>query len=124
MRLIDANEIAEKLYELHQETICTHEPFLAGKADAYWDAHGMVIEARTIDAIPIEWMKKMLEKMNHAAEPHFAFFYVLREWENTKSIEQLQAESEMRDWQKEQEDNVNETNRCRCRYQDHGENES
>lgn len=57
-----------------------------------------------VDAIPVEWMKKMLEKVNHAAEPHFAFMYVLYEWQETKSIEDQQAESEMRDWQIEMEE--------------------
>lgn len=59
----------------------------------------------TIDAIPVEWMRQKAEENSHYAEPYFAFAYVLHEWQQTKSIEELQAESEMRDWKQEQEEN-------------------
>lgn len=56
-----------------------------------------------VDAVPVEWLVDKAKETNAQAEPHFAFMYVLHEWQNRKSIEELQAESEMRDWQKEQE---------------------
>ena len=62
-----------------------------------------ITEAPTIDAIPVEWLRQMAEENSHYAEPYFAFAYVLHEWQQTKSIEELQAESEMRDWKAEQE---------------------
>jgi hypothetical protein len=63
----------------------------------------IVDDAPTIDAIPVEWLRKKAEENSHYAEPYFAFAYVLHEWQQTKSIEELQAESEMRDWKAEQE---------------------
>ena len=57
-----------------------------------------------VDAIPVEWLKAKAEENSHYAEPYFAFAYVLHEWQQTKSIEELQAESEMRDWKAEQEE--------------------
>jgi hypothetical protein len=56
-----------------------------------------------VDAVPVEWLRQMAEENSHYAEPYFAFAYVLHEWQQTKSIEELQAESEMRDWKAEQE---------------------
>ena len=56
------------------------------------------------DAVPVEWLKAKAEENSHYAEPYFAFAYVLHEWWNAKSIEEQQAESEMRDWKAEQED--------------------
>lgn len=58
-----------------------------------------------VDAIPVEWLRQKAEENSHYAEPYFAFAYVLHEWQQTKSIEELQAESEMWDWKKEQEAN-------------------
>jgi hypothetical protein len=100
MRIIDADALPNELFKKHVHDGEELEPMLY-----FEDAVKVVGNAHTIPAIPVEWMEKMLEKMNHAAEPYFAFFYVLSEWQNTKSIEEQQAESEMRDWQKEQEEN-------------------
>ena len=57
----------------------------------------------TIDAIPVEWLQGMARRTEAQAEPHFAFMYVLHEWQESKPIEVQQAESEMRDWKMEQE---------------------
>ena len=57
-----------------------------------------------VDAIPVEWLRQKAEENSYYAEPYFAFAYVLHEWQQTKSIEELQAESEMRDWKAEQEE--------------------
>ena len=58
--------------------------------------------AHTIDAIPVEWL---IEKRNsvHVWQVEGAINWLLQEWQDTKSIEELQAESEMRDYAAEQE---------------------
>lgn len=57
-----------------------------------------------VDAVPVEWLRSEARENSRYAEPYFAFAYVLHEWQQTKSIEEQQAESEMRDWKAEQED--------------------
>jgi hypothetical protein len=106
VRLIDADALKETI-EFHPTSVSVCMTVAEAKGQTEFKNRCLddIDNAPTIDAIPVEWMEKMLEKMNHAAEPHFAFFYVLNEWQNTKSIEEQQAESEMRDWQKEQEEN-------------------
>lgn len=99
MRLIDADALPNELFKKHVHDGEELVPMLY-----YDDAVKAVEDAPTIPAIPVEWLRKEMEKVNHAFEPHFAFMYVLQEWERTKSIEQLQAESEMKDWEAEQED--------------------
>lgn len=94
MRLTDANEIAEELYGLRQETRCTHEPFLAGKSDAYWDAHGMVIEARTIDAIPVAWLKKLCDSYDYNLFYSIPLKQVLKSWEIEKHLQNERKDSE------------------------------
>ena len=90
MRLIDADALKEKKVYSHER----HEKIVP-VAEIDW--------MPTIDAIPVEWLRQMAEENSHYAEPYFAFAYVLHEWQQTKSIEELQAESEMRDWKAEQE---------------------
>lgn len=102
MRPIDADALREYLDKRR-----TFEA-MDGRNKAYGkgvrDAMKDVDAAPTIDAVPVEWLRQKAEENSHYAEPYFAFAYVLHEWQQTKSIEELQAESEMRDWQKEQEE--------------------
>ena len=60
----------------------------------------------TIDAIPVEWLREMLMHTEAQAEPHFAFMYVLHEWQERKSIQEQQAQSEIQDWKKEKDDDL------------------
>lgn len=105
MRLIDSDALKEQV-ESHvvSMSVCLSMGEHYGKVTMREDCLEDITNAPTIDAIPVEWLQKMRDKMNHAFEPHFAFMYVLQEWERTKTIEELQAESEMRDWKAEQED--------------------
>lgn len=105
MKLIDADALKEQIdSHVTSMSVCLNMGEHYGMVTMKEQCIEDVSNAPTIDAIPVEWLKKMLEKVNHAAEPYFAFAYVLDEWQNTKSIEEQQAESEMRDWQKEQEE--------------------
>lgn len=61
------------------------------------------IDAPVSQVIPVEWLQDMAKRTEAQAEPHFAFMYVLHEWQESKPIEVQQAESEMRDWKMEQE---------------------
>ena len=100
MRMIDLDQkiivpiIDEKIgtsYEMEMTVAEMFDKFCEG------------LQPEVTEAVPVEWLKKQAETV-HYAEPHFAFVYVLQEWEKTKSIEELQAESEMRDWKKEVQD--------------------
>lgn len=110
MRLIDADALAkkcctgieefgtcEKCLEYYARKGCDRTCYLEYRGED-------VRNAPTIDAIPVEWLRQKAEENSHYAEPYFAFAYVLHEWQQTKSIEELQAESEMRDWKLEQEE--------------------
>ena len=63
-----------------------------------------IIDAPTIDAIPVTWLQEGAKQTESQAEPHFAYMYVLHEWQDAKSVEEQQAESEIRDWQAEQKE--------------------
>lgn len=104
-RLIDADALKEKI-EFHPTSVSVCMTVAEAKGQTYFKNRCLedIDNAPTVDAIPVEWLRKEMEKVNHAFEPHFAFMYVLQEWERTKSIEQLQAESEMKDWKIEQEE--------------------
>lgn len=102
MRLIDADALLDyldkrKTYELADGR---NKAYGKGVRDAMKDVEQQPI----IDAIPVEWLKRKLEEVEWQAEPHFAYLYVLHEWQDTKSIEELQAESEMRDYEAEQKE--------------------
>lgn len=92
MRLVDANELKHEIVGAIPMMATVRIP-IEHKIDA----------APTVQAIPVEWLRQKAEENSRYAEPYFAFAYVLHEWQQTKSIEELQAESEMRDWKAEQE---------------------
>ena len=101
MRLIDLDqkiivpiedEMAETSYEVQMTVEELFDKFLDG------------FKPEIVDAVPIGWLRDKAEENSRYAEPYFAFAYVLHEWQQTKSIEEQQAESEMRDWKAEQED--------------------
>jgi len=79
------------------------DALLANQPEGCYRTSDWINAAPTIDAIPVEWLRDKMEENGRYAEPYFAFAYVLHEWQQTKSIEELQAESEMRDWKAEQE---------------------
>ena len=95
MRTVDAGAILYT-HKLEQKAI--------GKDWGVDDLAAAIKTAPTIEAIPIEWMREMLDVTDGLVEPHFAFAYVLREWQKTKSIEEQQAESETCDVTAEKED--------------------
>ena len=101
MRLIDADTLCVHIEE-EFDGVCVYDVSGNEAAREFCD---MVDIAPTIDAIPVEWLQDMARRTEAQAEPHFAFMYVLHEWQDSKPIEVQQAESEMRDWQKEQEEN-------------------
>lgn len=104
MRLVDADALIENM-EGHVTTmsVCLTTIEARAKSEMKRTCISDVANAPTIDAIPVEWLRQKAEENSHYAEPYFAFAYVLHEWQQTKSIEELQAESEMRDWKAEQE---------------------
>lgn len=87
MRLIDADALKDKAFSGRKGLVHSSD----------------IDTAPTVPAIPVEWLRDMMEENGRYAEPYFAFAYVLHEWQQTKSIEEQQAESEMRDWKAEQE---------------------
>ena len=99
MRLIDADALKSALAHAAKDYCNRNGPMRT------IDFESLIDKAPTIDAIPVEWLRDMMEENSRYAEPYFAFAYVLHEWQRTKSIEERQAESEMRDWKAEQEAN-------------------
>lgn len=105
-RLIDADALKiclQEHYGVIEQDCSISEKFADGAISGIDAAMFEVDAAPTIDAIPVEWLRDMMEENGRNAEPYFAFAYVLHEWQQTKRIEELQAESEMRDWKAEQE---------------------
>ena len=102
-RLIDADALDKMLAGAQAECKRNGGNFRVGVLS---NVRENIANVPTIDAIPVEWLRQKAEENSHYAEPYFAFAYVLHEWQQTKSIEELQAESEMRDWKAEQEDGI------------------
>lgn len=40
-----------------------------------------IINAPAVDAVPVEWLQDKVIENGGQAEPHFAFMYVLHEWQ-------------------------------------------
>lgn len=110
MRLIDADAAVKRLREVYcndcdrrkgmkngKQQFCYEIGDAPCRACGIEDAIEWFEEADEIDAIPVEWLMDKAKETEAQAEPHFAFMYVLHEWQETKSIEEQQAESEMRD---------------------------
>lgn len=70
---------------------CYNYNYVRCRACSWDDAMNIVEELPTIEAIPVEWLRDKMEKMNHAAEPHFAFMYVLREWQKEQEAQDGKA---------------------------------
>ena len=85
VRLIEADALKKNVEEQY-ECDCCHDDdddWSAGRASAWWGARAYIDNAPTIDAIPVEWIKKRLDTMlkgTASAESCFAIQVMVIDW--------------------------------------------
>lgn len=84
VRLIDADALTEFLEGEYDNDCCHDDDWSAGRASAFITAENHIDEMSTIDAIPVEWLEALRQKMEKTVYSDSvvgAIDIVLWEWE-------------------------------------------